>query len=162
MENASKALIIAGAILVAILLISVGILVMNSINQPLEQGKNEADSLAAQIFNKKYKMHAGNNKTAEEARELFVLVNSNTDTKHKIGFYRPNTEGSHVYTNYIIDMDAIDNSCTYQIVANPFYWESGTKELTSGQIYYPGASGGTNIATGQPGYVYMIQIIKEQ
>ena len=42
MENASKALIIAGAILIAILLISVGILVMNSVNKPIDEAANEA------------------------------------------------------------------------------------------------------------------------
>ena len=65
MENASKALIIAGASLVSILLISVGILVMNSMNKPIEQAGREADSQSAQIFNSQFvhcKLYTKNDK----------------------------------------------------------------------------------------------------
>ena len=43
MENASKALIIAGAILVSILLISVGVLVMQSMNPMTEQAQSQTE-----------------------------------------------------------------------------------------------------------------------
>ena len=51
MENASKALIIAGAILISILLISVGILVMNSTGNVTDQVKTSSDSMSIQTFN---------------------------------------------------------------------------------------------------------------
>ena len=86
MENASKALIIAGAILVAILLISVGIIVMNSINKPLNAATSEASSQAAQMYNSKFVNYAGNNKTVAEVRSLLTLIQSNngTDKNHYI------------------------------------------------------------------------------
>ena len=86
MENASKALIIAGAILIAILLISVGILVMNSVNKPLDAATGEADSQAVQMYNAKFTNYAGSGKTATEVRQLLTLVetNNSTDKKHYI------------------------------------------------------------------------------
>ena len=54
MENASKALIIAGAILISILLISVGIIIMNAINDPVSKGADAATSQATQIFNSQF------------------------------------------------------------------------------------------------------------
>ena len=59
MENASKALIIAGAILISILLISVGIIVINAINDPVSQAGSSAESQAIQIFNAKFDAYVG-------------------------------------------------------------------------------------------------------
>ena len=56
MENASKALIIAGAILISILLISVGIIIMNAINEPVQQGASSAESQAIEMFNANYRI----------------------------------------------------------------------------------------------------------
>lgn len=75
MENASKALIIAGAILISILLISVGIIIMNAINEPVQQGANAADSQAIEIFNSKFTSYAGTQK-GTTIRQLITSVNS--------------------------------------------------------------------------------------
>ena len=76
MENASKALIIAGAILIAILLISVGILVMNSMNAPLDQASQQATSQAVQIYNAKFKPYLGKEKSAREAINAITFAKS--------------------------------------------------------------------------------------
>ena len=76
MENASKALIIAGAILIAILLISVGIIVMNSINRPIDQATAEADSQAVEIFNSKFTGYAGTHKAAAAVQSLLTTIGS--------------------------------------------------------------------------------------
>ncbi len=57
MENASKALIIAGAILLAILLISLGIFVFDSVN--LEEYLNGMDKQSAEIFNGQFTEYSG-------------------------------------------------------------------------------------------------------
>jgi hypothetical protein len=75
MENASKALIIAGAILISILLISVGIMVFNSINQPLEEAKGQGSSQAAQIFNSRFTKYEGR-QSAANARTLIQEINA--------------------------------------------------------------------------------------
>ena len=89
MENASKALIIAGAILIAILLISVGILVMNSVNKPLNQATKQGDSQAVQMFNQKFANYAGTKKTAQDIKSLITTVISNNGAnKSHIVFLR--------------------------------------------------------------------------
>ena len=59
MENASKALIIAGAILISILLISVGILVMQSANSVTSRMEGEMDTTAIRAFNAKFENYVG-------------------------------------------------------------------------------------------------------
>lgn len=85
MENASKALIIAGAILISILLISVGIMVMNSINDPLNQSEDEAKQQAIQMFNSKFTGYSGTQKAAG-VKALMTAVQSSAgaDTAHAI------------------------------------------------------------------------------
>ena len=85
MENASKALIIAGAILIAILLISVGIMVMNSVNKPIDQVTSESASQAVQIFNSRYTSFLGTKKSANEVLQLLEMMSTNNRTNsHKI------------------------------------------------------------------------------
>lgn len=79
MENASKALIIAGAILISILLISVGIIVMNSINKPIDQATGSADSQAIEMFNSKFTGYIGGGQSAQSMKSLINTVKSTTD-----------------------------------------------------------------------------------
>ena len=76
MENASKALIIAGAILISILLISVGIIVMNAINDPISQAGSSAESQAIEIFNSKFTAYIGSDLDYNAVKSLFTTVTS--------------------------------------------------------------------------------------
>ena len=76
MENASKALIIAGAILISILLISVGIIVMNAINDPISQAGSSAESQAIEIFNSKFTAYMGSDLDYNAVKSLFTTVTS--------------------------------------------------------------------------------------
>ena len=76
MENASKALIIAGAILISILLISVGIIVMNAINNPVQQGASAADSQAVEIFNGKFTGYGGAHQKGTTIKALYTATHS--------------------------------------------------------------------------------------
>ena len=84
MENASKALIIAGAILISILLISVGIIVMNSINKPVDQAAGTADSQAIEMFNSKFSGYVGSGQSAQAMKSLINAAKSTTDREVKI------------------------------------------------------------------------------
>ncbi len=76
MENASKALIIAGAILLAILIISLGIMVYNNARNTV--GSSNLDSQSISSFNSQWENYAGTNKTASEVRTLIsALISSN-------------------------------------------------------------------------------------
>lgn len=76
MENASKALVIAGAILVSILLISIGVLIINSTNKMTDQVGGTSDTMAIQSFNAQFTAYEGTENTAAQIKELQSKVNS--------------------------------------------------------------------------------------
>ena len=76
MDNASKALIIAGAILISILLISVGILVMNSTGNMQDQVSSSADSMAIETFNSQFLSYETDTNSAAQIRTLISKVNA--------------------------------------------------------------------------------------
>ena len=79
MENASKALIIAGAILLSILLISLGIMIYNQAQDTVNNsGMSQAEITA---FNNKFIKYEGTNKKASEVRALInEVITSNADS----------------------------------------------------------------------------------
>ena len=74
MENASKALIIAGAILLAILLISLAIVVYNQARGTIDDANIDAE--AVQTFNSKFDAYLGNI-SGTTANALVSLCNAN-------------------------------------------------------------------------------------
>ena len=76
MENASKALIIAGAILIAILLIGVGMYVYNSSMKPIDQSGQQMDAQAIQMFNARIEQYVGTGLRAAQVRTCLSEVNS--------------------------------------------------------------------------------------
>lgn len=76
MENASKALIIAGAILISILLISVGIIIMNAINDPVQKGAEAAGGSAIEIFNQRFTGYLGSGVDYNTVKQFITTVNS--------------------------------------------------------------------------------------
>lgn len=75
MENASKALIIAGAILISILLISVGVLVMNSINPMKDSAQKRSEAMASESFNAQFTSYEGE-QSGSQVRAMFSAVNA--------------------------------------------------------------------------------------
>ena len=75
MENASKALIIAGAILISILLISVGVLVMNSINPMKDSDQKRSEAMASESFNAQFTSYEGE-QSGSQVRAMFSAVNA--------------------------------------------------------------------------------------
>ena len=74
MENASKALIIAGAILIAILLIGIGMFVYNSSMKPIDQSGQQMDAQAVQMFNTRIEQYAGTGKRAAQIKSLLSEI----------------------------------------------------------------------------------------
>lgn len=115
MENASKALIIAGAILISILLISVGIIIMNAINDPVQQGASAAESQAVEMFNSKFTGYAGV-QTGNTVKSLITAINSTAADEHYFG-PAPMTIGSvDIRASYLVDFtygtDGYIDNCT--------------------------------------------------
>ena len=76
MENASKALIIAGAILLAILLITLGILVYNQASGVINS--NAMDEVEVQQFNQKFVQYEGDQKGTTIRSLLQAVLANNT------------------------------------------------------------------------------------
>ena len=80
MENASKALIIAGAILLAILLISFGMIIINQSRGIID--RDALDEASIQAFNEKFNKYTGTKVKGTMVRALIQEVqanNGNTD-----------------------------------------------------------------------------------
>lgn len=75
MENASKALIIAGAILLSILIIGLGVYIYNNAAQSM-QGADMSDQ-QKQNFNEPFLQYAGNNVSGSNLLALLNKVQSN-------------------------------------------------------------------------------------
>ncbi len=91
MENASKALIIAGAILISILLISIGILLINSAQDTANSGTIAMSSQAIQAFNSQFTEYEGSNKSSREVSQLLdTVISSNASHSNQvvIRFYK--------------------------------------------------------------------------
>lgn len=84
MENASKALLIAGAILIAILLIGIGMMVFGNISGITGQSQQQMDSMEIQIFNSKFSSYEGTNVSGSNVKQLLNTIvahnSSTTDT----------------------------------------------------------------------------------
>lgn len=98
MENASKALIIAGAILISILLISVGIIIMNAINDPVSRGAESATTQGVKIFNSHFSNYEGV-RTGAQLRDLSsdVIASNANDVDHEIALTLPGGAASSAY-----------------------------------------------------------------
>ncbi len=81
MENASKALIIAGAILISILLISVGVLIMNSTGDTTKSVQDFSETTAAKTFNAQFTPYEGEGQSAGQIRSLVSAVSA-SNGKH--------------------------------------------------------------------------------
>lgn len=80
MENASKALIIAGAILLAILLISLGILIFNQAQDTVNNsGMSQAEISA---FNNKFLKYEGTQKGSVVKSMINEVLSSNADANN--------------------------------------------------------------------------------
>ena len=86
MENASKALIIAGAILLAILIISLGLMVYNGAKDTVNQ--NNLSETEIGVFNSKWESYLGNNKTSSNVSALCSAAIANNAAEKKLGTNR--------------------------------------------------------------------------
>ena len=78
MENASKALIIAGAILLSILIISLGIMIFRQASGVIDS--NAMDEVAVSSFNQKFEQYAGNNVRGSNVNAMINTIIQNNLT----------------------------------------------------------------------------------
>ena len=88
MENASKALIIAGAILISILLISVGIMIFNSSNGLFSSATRSMSDQEKQMFNQKFTIYEGTKVSGSSVKELQRLVAANNADEENVNLIK--------------------------------------------------------------------------
>lgn len=86
MENASKALLIAGSVLIVILLIAVGVRIFNSTQGTTDQVEETMVTTEMAQFNSKFTSYTGSNKSAAQVKALanVVIANNATNVSHQV------------------------------------------------------------------------------
>lgn len=140
MENASKALIIAGAILLSILIIAIGMFVYNSAQSTINDSLSQMSTSEKNAFNSAFTGYQGN-QTGSQVKSLLgdLITNSATyaeetgkivnfkitgikagDNNKESNATRPNP--GEVTNNYVNTLNSIKNSIenkhTYWVVVN--------------------------------------------
>ena len=87
MENASKALIIAGAILLSILIISLGLMVYNNSKNTVNNASLDEQEIG--VFNSKWESYLGTGKTASEVQTMIsaMIASNAAESKKGTGRY---------------------------------------------------------------------------
>ena len=124
MENASKALIIAGAILLSILIISLGIMVYNNAKNTV--GSANLSKQEIQTFNSQFENYEGS-KTASEIRTMYQAVIASNASETKSGTSRlisisgaatsncGNASTTYVASNKPTSTPTVPNTNTYEV-----------------------------------------------
>ena len=136
MENASKALIIAGAILISIVIITLGIYVIGGARKTIT-GQN-LDAQEVQSFNEKFEIYIGDRKSPADIRSMYGAVISSNAAESNTGKQRYiNITNTGVATNgaqaalptlTVPDATAIPSTHTYTIRAG---YDPNTGALTN-------------------------------
>ena len=118
MENASKALIIAGSVLIAILLIGFGMKIFNSTTGTADQVEGTMQTTEMATFNNKFTAYVGTRSLAQVKSLANIVIANNATSSNKVKFNDKETaeeittvvasltEGNHTvsigYTNGLV------------------------------------------------------------
>ncbi len=139
MENASKALIIAGAILLSILIISLGIMVYNNAKNTV--GNASLDKQEIETFNSQWQAYVGGNKTASQVYTMMSAVVANNASESKSGAARyvevktgtaPTKEGTALTKKPTVTPTMPASNNTYNVTV-----QYATNGLIMGMYYTP-------------------------
>ncbi|MBQ6992469.1 MAG: hypothetical protein IJN50_06160 [Clostridia bacterium] len=136
MENASKALLIAGAILIVILLIAVGMLVYSQSRSVIDVGVAQMSSTEISMFNAQFNDYSGSQK-GSSVKALLQAVNANNQTykDDQSKIVEVTTSGSGVGTALTNskDANAISNTIS-SIQSSKKYTVTFTTDSSNGLI----------------------------
>lgn len=84
MDNASKALIMAGAILIAVAIVGIGIYIFSASNSLTNDAVDQIDTIAVQMFNNNFQQYAeqGEVINGTRASQLYDAINANKQVKY--------------------------------------------------------------------------------
>jgi len=85
MENASKALIIAGAVLLSILIIAIGMAIYNGAAGSVKNAMSGMDSTEIAMFNQKFEQYEGSKKGSDVRSLITTIITENQANKENAG-----------------------------------------------------------------------------
>ena len=103
MENASKALIIAGSILITILVISLGVMIFNNMSRTVKENAN-LDEQERNAFNSEILPYLGANVSGSQVN---VLIQKVTSIDNKALSEKDNIRRVSIYKDSVSDSNAI-------------------------------------------------------
>ena len=115
MENASKALIIAGAILISILLIGVGVVIYQRSMDPINEANNSMSDQQKQIFNQKFEDYAGQNVRGSTVKSLISAVIANNATYSEEADKKITVNGKDDDSSLSSTRNGIKNTTKYKV-----------------------------------------------
>ena len=138
MENASKALIIAGAILLSILIISLGLMVYNNAKSAV--GSADLSEAEIQAFNAKFTSYVGDNITGSQVNALIqqVITSNQSNINSKSGNYVTltftNLNGNEKTISVTNDVQNTSDNGIFQAATGKRYKVEATYSATTGLI----------------------------
>ncbi|MBQ9267763.1 MAG: hypothetical protein IJ217_05785 [Clostridia bacterium] len=128
MDNASKALIMAGAILIAVMLISLGVLLYNRSAEQAESSIGTIEALGVTAFNEQFIPFLG---TAVKGSSVKTLINkvqtNNANSDYTINLYTGATG-----TTALSSASSINNRTTYHVEET---YDSTTGAIATIRVY---------------------------
>ena len=108
MENASKALIIAGAILLAILIVGLGVYIYRQAAGVIDT--RTMDQLVVSQFNAQFEPYLGNNVSGSNVKQLIKIINASNRAKEDLPVtFKVDTQPDN-------DSSTIKSGNTYKVV----------------------------------------------
>ncbi len=116
MENASKALIIAGAILLAILIIGLGVYIYRQAAGVIDT--ETMDQLVVSQFNAQFEPYLGNNVSGSNVKQLIKIINASNRAKEDLPVTfkvddQPDNDSSTIKSGNTYKIESSENKAGY-------------------------------------------------
>ncbi len=119
MENASKALIIIGAILISTLLISIGIAILNATSGLQAEANQEVETLEVQSFNEQFAKYQGTMVNASQVKSLLLLIKAN-NSYYEFDSSTPEGTNKYVKIKGSITSNSLFANKTYKVTMDEY------------------------------------------
>ncbi|MFR7634571.1 MAG: hypothetical protein ACLU07_02720 [Lachnospirales bacterium] len=116
MENASKALIIAGAILLAILIVGLGVYIYRQAAGVIDTGT--MDQLVVSQFNAQFEPYLGNNVSGSNVKQLIKIIKASNRAKEDLPVTfkvdtQPDNDSSTIKSGNTYKIESFGNNAGY-------------------------------------------------
>ena len=137
MENASKALLIAGSVLIAIVLIAVGMRILNSTSGTTDSLETTMNATEIAMFNNKFIGYAGQNIPASKVRSLVNTTIASNATSDSIVCITLNNDSNTTTIDLSTVLSWISEDKQYEVVLNydDGKWEHTYEPTITGCIW---------------------------